>query len=684
MRHRFLAALGVVAIIAGATPAWADDSSVTPGPDGLNLTPTAAQVTSTCDAAIARADAAVKAIVNQRSARTFQSVVLPLENATADLNDETAMDGFAAYVAIDKDVRDASNECATKEANWSNTIGADPKLERAVAAASKSGTARNVYDKKLTSLWLTSLVRSGAGLPTAKRAEFVKLSDELSKAEQQFNTNLFNADTKVVFSKAEIAGIPDAILKSAGKPNADGSWTIAVNESTYPVEEYATAESARKKYYMAYDNIGYPANVTLLERAIAIRDRLAHLLGYETWAAYVLADRMAGTPARVETFLSDLDAKALPKARADKAVLRQLKVAETGDPHAVLQNWDTAHFSYILTKTKYSVDPAAIRQYFPVQHTIDAILNIYHTLLGVDFAQVKDAKTWAPDVFEYTVTDTKTGKLLGYTYFDIYPRPGKYNHFANFGILPHRSTSDPSRVPVAVIVGNWPKPGPGEPALLSHDDVVTFFHEFGHDMAALLGTAPYETLSSGFKWDFVEAPSQMLENFQWQPSIIKQVSSNYKTGAPMPDDMIEKLIATRYVDYGLFTTGQIMYSDVDMAYHTSGPHVDTTAVWEKIDREVTPNEMVPGTHPQAAFGHLMSGYDAGYYGYLWSKVYAQDMFTAFLKGGLENPAVGMRYREDILEPARTYEPDVEVTRFLGRPMSPAAFDAQFATPPPKK
>ncbi len=683
MRHRFLAALGVAAIIAAAAPAWADDSTVTPGPDGMNLTPTAAQVTSTCAAAIAKADAAVKAILKARSRRTFQTVVLPLEDATADLNDATAMDGFAAYVAVDKNVRDASNDCQTKESNWSNTIGADPMLEQAVAAASKSRTARNVYDKKLTSMWLTSLVRSGAGLPTAERAEFVKLSDELNKVEQQYSTNLYDANTTVVFSKAETAGIPDAILKSAGKPNADGSWTIAVNESTYPVEEYANTESARKKYYMASDNIGYPANVTLLERAIAIRDQMAHLLGYQTWAAYVLADRMAGTPARVENFLSELDAKALPKARADKAVLQQLKANETGDPHAVLHNWDSGHYAYILTKTKYSVDPTAIRQYFPVQHTIDAILNIYHTLLGVDFAQVKDANTWAPDVFEYTVTDTKSGKLLGYTYFDIYPRPGKYNHFANFGILPHRTTSDPSRVPVAVIVGNWPKPGPGEPALLSHDDVVTFFHEFGHDMAAILGTAPYETLSSGFKWDFVEAPSQMLENFVWQPSIIKEVSSNYKTGAPMPDDMIDKLIATRYVNYGLFTTGQIMLADVDMAYHTSGPHVDTTAVWAKIDKEVTPNEMVPGTHPQAAFGHLMGGYDAGYYGYLWSQVYAQDMFTAFLKGGLENPAVGMRYRKDILEPAKTYEPDVEVTRFLGRPMSPAAFDAQFATPPPK-
>jgi Zn-dependent oligopeptidase len=246
------------------------------------------------------------------------------------------------------------------------------------------------------------------------------------------------------------------------------------------------------------------------------------------------------------------------------------------------------------------------------------------------------------------------------------------------------------RAPIAAIVGNWPKPAPGKPALLSHGDVVTFFHEFGHNMAALLATAPYETLSNGFVRDFVEAPSQMLENFVWQPAVLKQISSNWKTGQPLPDDLISALIRSRYVNNAYGTTRQIMLAEIDMTYHTSGPHVDTTSVWNTLSAQLTPVATPEGIHPQASFGHLMGGYDAGYYGYLWSKVYAQDMFTAFLQGGLENPAVGARYRSDILQPAQTYDPDAEVARFLGRPMNPNAFYEEFGlgtqpapTPAPK-
>jgi len=233
-------------------------------------------------------------------------------------------------------------------------------------------------------------------------------------------------------------------------------------------------------------------------------------------------------------------------------------------------------------------------------------------------------------------------------------------------------------------VGNWPRPAAGKPALLTHDDVETFFHEFGHNMAAMLANEPYETLTNGFRQDFVEAPSQMLENWVWDPAILKELSANVSTGAPLPDDLIQKMIAARYFDYSLATTQQILYASVDMAYHTAGRTVDTTATWKRIQAAVTPNRYVDGTHPQASFGHLMGGYDAGYYGYLWSKVYAQDMFTAFAAKGLENPEIGMRYRDEVLAPARTYEPDAEVTRLLGRPMNPDAFYRELGIAPPTR
>jgi thimet oligopeptidase len=297
-------------------------------------------------------------------------------------------------------------------------------------------------------------------------------------------------------------------------------------------------------------------------------------------------------------------------------------------------------------------------------------------VLGVDFARIDNPAAWSPDVIAYEVHDTASGALLGTTYFDLYPRPGKYGHFASFTLYPTRGTGSLRRPPVAVIVGNWPRPAQGEPALLTHDDVVTFFHEFGHDLAALLATAPYETLSDGFRNDFIEAPSQMLENFAWQPTILAQITSNWKTGEPMPADLIDKLVASRGTTDAYETTRLLVMPTIDMQYHTSGDNVDTTALWAKTAASLLPTLYAPGTHPQVAFGHLMDGYDAGLYGYPWSRVYAQDLFTAFAAAPLD-PTVGMRYRETILAPARSEEPDDEVANFLGRPMSPSAFFSEF-------
>lgn len=640
----------------------------------------AEQVSATCTAAIAKARQRVKGVLAGHG-KTFATVVLPLEDLSADLNDETIAQQFLFNVAASKDVRDASLKCNNDESAFYTDLSASPQLYAQVAAAKKSVTAKNAYQSKTTQMWLDSFKRSGAALPANRRMEFVRLSNQLTDLQNKFSQNLGNDDTTIVITPAQAASLPKDFVANFKKSGSD--YVVPVNEST--VSQFLDDErdeGARKAYVMAYNNREAGPNTQLLEQAIAVRDRLAHLLGYQSWAAYQLSDRMAKSPPKVMTFLNELDAKLLAKSHEEVQTLTALKAKDTGNPNAVLQPWDFSYYDNQLRKTQYAVDQNEIRQYFPVQHTIDSVLNIYHTLLGVDFKQVTPSDAWNPEVIEYEVSDTKTGRLIGTTYFDLYPRPGKYGHFANWPLLPVRELANGTfRPPIAAIVGNWPQPAPGKPALLSHDDVVTFFHEFGHNMAALLSTAPYETLSNGFVRDFVEAPSQMLENFVWQPQVLKQISSNWKTGQPLPDSLIDSLIRSRYVDDAYSTTRQIMYAEIDMTYHSSGPHVDTTAVWYKLSQELTPLPSPDGTHPQASFGHLMGGYDAGYYGYLWSKVYAQDMFTAFLQGGLENPAVGTRYRQDILEPAQTYDPDIEVQHFLGRPMNPNAFYAEFGITP---
>ncbi|HXN09433.1 MAG TPA: M3 family metallopeptidase, partial [Candidatus Acidoferrales bacterium] len=365
--------------------------------------------------------------------------------------------------------------------------------------------------------------------------------------------------------------------------------------------------------------------------------------------------------------------KLLPKAQSEIAALTVFK--NSLGSQGPVRRWDYGYYENKLVKAKYAVDEQEIRRYFPVDHVVTSVLGIYQKLLGVTFAEIAPADSWASSVREYSITDTASGKAIGWFYLDLYPRHGKFTHFANFPIRPGRLMSDGSyQKPVSAIVGNWPLPATGKPALLSHEEVITFFHEFGHLMHSTLSTAPYETLfGTSVRPDFVEAPSQMLENFMWQPSILKEVSSNVKTGAPLPDDLITKMIALKHVADGYDWSGQAFYAQYDMKIHSSGPKVDVDATWFDLQRKMTPFPGTPGTHPEAGFGHLMGGYDAGYYGYLWSKVYAQDIFTRFQKEGLENPAVGAAYRKDILEPGATVEPDVLVQNFLGRPMNPQAF-----------
>ncbi len=677
--HRIAGALALLALASpGVGAGAAAPGSASGSPTRIDYTIGVAQLKTNCKREIGRGGTSVAKIVAVPAGRrTFATVVLPLENLNGDLNDRLVAETLLSQVSPDRAIRDASLACQNDVNDFFTKITAQPALYRAVADASASGTAKNDADRKLTSLWLVALKRSGAGLAKTQRDEFVKLNQQLNALQNQFGANLGNDTTSVTLTAAQITGLPDDFVATF-KKNGD-TYIVPVNESTGGrFMESAKDPRARQIFYLASANLAADKNVPLLQQAIGLRDRIAHLMAYPNWASFVLADRMASSPARVNGFLADLDQKLLPRGKADLATLAALKAKDLGTPAATMDPWDVTYYDNLLRKTKYSVDSNEVRKYFPVEHVERAVFDIYAKILGVRFTQRTPANTWAPDVTQWVVTDAKSGRYIGDFYLDLFPRQGKYSHFASFTLMPNRRLGDGSiRPPQDAIIGNWPVAAPGKPALLSHDDVETFFHEFGHDMAAMLATAPYETLSGGFRQDFIEAPSQMLENWVWDPQILKVLSANVEGGAPLPDDLIKKIRAARYVDNAYYTTRQIMLASIDMIYHTSGPKVDTTAVWREVAAKDTPLGTPAGVHPEASFGHLMGGYDAGYYGYLWSKVYAQDMFTAFQAGGLESPVVGARYRKDILEPAREYEPDQEVRAFLGRPMSPTAFYKEF-------
>ena len=632
----------------------------------------AAQIDDSCKAEIASAGKRVDALVHARSARTFKTVVEPFENVVSDLADNLAAQVLLFNVAPDKAVRDASEHCNTAVTGFLAEVYARPDLYEALAAAAKSHTARGPAQQKLTDIHLLSAKRAGAGLPKEQRERFVAIAKEIADLENAFMSNLSNGNTTITITREQTDGLKPDLVASL-KPDADGKLVVPVNESSYTqFLANATSPEARKAFYMAYFTRGGDKNVELLQKAIALRDEAAKLLGYANWEAYTLADRMAGTPERVDKFLTSQSVALMPVAREQRAKLAELK-------GSALDEWDRPFYSDIARKKQFNLDPEAVRQYFPAQHTIDAVLDFYSHMLGLTFTKSADLPTWHPDVVGYKVTDTATGADRGVFYLDLYPRAGKYGHFANFGPTGRRTMPDGSARPaVNTIIGNWPAPAPGKPSLLSHQDVLVFFHEFGHNVAALCADTPYETLNNGYRQDFVEAPSQMLENFVWDPAILKKITSNASTGEPMPDAMIASMNAGRHFNQAWAHLGSnVFYALVDQRYHSATPPVDTTAMWAATRAQYTVDPFVAGTTPQGGFTHLMGGYEGTYYGYAWAKVYAMDLFTAFQKGGLQNAEVGMRYRRDILAPARMQEPDVLVRKFLGRPMSPEAFYADL-------
>jgi len=679
-----LAAAALAASLASSSFAAAPASAAAlPAFTGITWSYTPSSLASTCDAVIAETKTRMAPILARVAATPADNMakLVQIETVQADLSDGTIAQQLLQFVSTDKRLRDASTACNQKASNYGVEVSANPTVFAIAESAMKDASAAQ-DSIKLAEIYVENGRTSGAGLPASQRAAAIKMFDKLNDLERDFGLALSNDATTVSVSQAEAQGLPATLLATSKR--AASGYVVAVNESTIePFLQNERSGAARKRFYVAYYLRGGHANVTRLEQAVALREKLARRIGFKTWAAYKLSTQMAQDPARVINFLTTIDAKLLLKAHEEVAELAALKRA-SGDP-TPFARWDTAYYENLLEKTKYAVDDNVVRQYFPVDHVIASIFKIYETLLSVQFQEIKPADAWAPGVREYAIVDDATRKPIGWLYFDLYPRPGKYDHFANFSLRGGRALPDGSyQKPVTSIIGNWPLPAPGKPALLSHDDVVTFFHEFGHAMHSTLSIAPYETLyGTNVRRDFVEAPSQMLENWMWQPSILQLVSANVRTGKPLPLDLIKRMVALKHVFDGLDWTGQAFYALYDMSLHTAHGPVDATALWSRLEPQDTALPMVPGTLPEASFGHLMGGYDAGYYGYLWSKVYAQDMFTVFQRYGLLSPVAGARYRKDILQPGASVEPDVLVRNFLGRPLNYDAFYNDIGITPTK-
>lgn len=635
----------------------------------LNWSLSPEQIQQECQAAKEGVETRLKAIVQMSPQQmTFRNTFYLFELAMSDLTDRVAGPSFLKYVSTDKAVRDAAHDCETMIEQFEVEVYTREDVYKALRAYADKKEALGKDDHLLLEKTLLEFKRNGLELAAADRAKVKKLKQEVVQLESTFGKNLNEWKDHLEVSREELGGLPEDYISRLSTAAA-GRYLVKMDYPEYfPFMENAGSEDARRRLEAKFENRGYPVNTELLEKALAKRYEIARLLGYKTHADYILEDRMAKSPKDVEIFLDRLAKKLRPLGEQEIKTMEEMKKGP-------IMAWDWRYYDNLIKKTRHELDDQKVKEYFPADAVTTEMLKIYQELLGVIFKEEPAMSRWQADVKLYSVTDTETKQLIAYFYMDLFPREGKYKHAAAFDLVHGRLLDEGTyQKPVAAMVANFSKPGAGQPSLLKHSEVETFFHEFGHIMHQVLTTAKYGRFSgTNVSRDFVEAPSQIFENWVWNPQVLKRLSGHYQDPSrKLPDELLQKMVALKNLNSGIRYLRQVFFASVDMRYHTA-PKTDTTEVWGDLRKKIALIPPSPGTHAPAGFGHLMGGYDVGYYGYLWSEVYAADMFSRFEKEGIMNPKLGREYRRLILQPGRSLDEAGQLRAFLGREPNEEAF-----------
>lgn len=632
--------------------------------------------------------ATLDAVATTRPA-TAASTVLAMAESDAALSSIESMIDFPQHVSTCKALRDASAAATTELSAFlvEQSMRVDVYKALEEFAASDEAAALVGEEKRLLKKMLEQSHRNGLQLDSDKRAELTELKTKTSALAIEFSSNLGEENAKFEFTDEQLAGLSESqIARLPKKDGENGGKTVHIVSLKYPhyfpIMQHCKVPETRRKMSMEFERRCIDINTKIIEELVSLRHREANLLSYDSHAHFMLDILMAKSPVKVRDFLTDLSTKLQPLADAEMAELLELKQKECAELgiefDGKINMWDFRYYLERRMETKYQVDDEKVRQYFPLDVVLPGMLGIYEDMLSLSFKRLESLSSWHEDVQVYEVRNrsdvTTSDGIVGWFFFDLHPRDGKYGHAACFGLQPvARSVG---QKPAAACVANFTKPTPDDPGTLTMNEVVTLFHELGHVFHQVCSTTSLSWFAgTKVERDFVEAPSQMLERFCYRPEVLMRISKHVKTGENMPAELVEKVVAAKDANVGLLSKRQLVFGLLDQRLHSKGV-ADTAAEFKSVLKEVLGMDPTPNTNFVASFGHLAGGYSARYYGYMFSEVYADDMFeTVFgsIDGSVIDSKAGGRYRKEILEVGGTRDAMDSLKALLGREPSMDAF-----------
>jgi len=615
---------------------------------------------------LAAGQRAIDTLLAVKGPRTIENTLIPFDEAVRQNNSAGYFAGLMEQVHPDASFRDHATAMLTKAAAAQTAIALNRDVYAALAALdlSQADSATRYYVQHE----LLRFRLAGVDKDDATRARLKKLNDQSTEQQSMFDRNISDGKKVVEADPSELEGLPQDYI-DRHKPGADGKIHITTDyPDSLPVFTFAKSDALRRRLTLAFNTRAYPKNQEVLTSLMKTRYEIATLLGYSNWADYHAADKMIAKGQNIADFIQQVNEASRPLAQREFAMLLAEK-QKTNPGAKEIWDYERSYLLELVRRSRYDFDSQSVRPYFPFMQVKQGILDAAAELFHVSFQQEPNVPSWDPSVETWIVIDHS--QPIGRFYLDMHPRPGKFSHAEMAAVL---DGIRGKQLPEAILVCNFPVPTATDPGLMDYGDVETFFHEFGHLMHHILGgQQPWAGISGiSMESDFVEAPSQMLEEWLRSPQVLAKFARHYKTGEPIPAELVARMNRANAFGRGAWTARQNALTAVSYnIYKTKPEDVNLDAVTLEANRRYTLFTPLPETHQWASFGHL-GGYSSAYYTYLWDKMIAEDFFLQFDRQNLLAGDAPMRYRRIVLEPGGSMSANDLVKNFLGRPQNMTA------------